>query len=65
MCVPCGTVTPPSLVRHYPQLFGREAEDAIADGEHPDEAAEDMVEEAQGESQPPAATDPQQAASGG
>lgn len=43
------------FVRRYPQLFGREAEEAIASGDHPDETAEDMVQEAQGGSQSQAA----------
>lgn len=35
------------FIRRYPHLFGREADRAIAVGEHPDAAAEDMIEELQ------------------
>ena len=31
------------FLRRYPQLFGREAEKAMASGDHPDQVAEDMV----------------------
>ena len=40
------------FLRRYPQLFGREAEQAISAGEHPDSTSEDMVADAQPPTQP-------------
>ncbi|MDA0654637.1 MAG: hypothetical protein O2905_00800 [Proteobacteria bacterium] len=34
------------FLRNYPQLFGTDAEAAVASGEHPDEATEEMLAEA-------------------
>jgi hypothetical protein len=37
------------FLRRYPQLFGREAEKAMASGEHPDQVSEEIVAEAAAE----------------
>ena len=44
---------PGVFLRRYPQLFGREAQVAIASGEHPDSGAEEMAADA-GAGSPPA-----------
>lgn len=40
------------FLRRYPQLFGREAEKAVASGDHPDQIAEEIVADAQASAKP-------------
>jgi len=40
------------FLRRYPQLFGREAEKAMAAGEHPDQVSEAIVAEEAAKAKP-------------
>ena len=50
------------FLRRYPQLFRREAERAMSEGQHPDAATEEIVAGSQAVAKAPAAPAPQRAA---